>query len=436
MGKVLFWSIIMRKKGRRNKYIYIFFVSLALVLTVGSAVMLISSTFAENKKQENILETESALEDKEIVINFEDVQTNNEIEKEKEKQRIEKTEKISEQDKAYAELVEKGKKVLKVDAEKENSITVAFAGDILLDDNYAMMSHFKNRGSNIEDTFSDELLKMMRDADIFMLNNEFTFTTRGMATAGKKFTFRSNPQNVDFLKSLGVDVVSLANNHAYDYGEISLLDTMDTLTNANIEFVGAGKNIDEAKEPLYLVANGIKIAVVSATQIERNEVPDTKEATADAAGVLRCMNPEILLDVIQEAENNSDFTILYIHWGTESQEEIDWLQDEQAKLYTQAGVDLIIGNHAHCLQKIDFVNNVPVIYGVGNFWFNSKTQNTCLVEIEIEKQGLNNFKFIPCIQENCRTRMLEGDEKDGVLNYMRGISPNVYIDNEGCIELY
>ena len=58
------------------------------------------------------------------------------------------------------------------------------------------------------------------------------------------------------------------------------------------------------------------------------------------------------------------------------------------------------------------------------------------LQAEIDKNGLSNFKFIPCIQENCRTRMLEGDEKDGVLNYMRGISPNVYIDNEGCIELY
>ena len=71
----------------------------------------------------------------------------------------------------------------------------------------------------------------------------------------------------------------------------------------------------------------MKIAFVSATQIERNSVPDTKEATQDSAGVLRCMNPDNLLLVIEEAKKNSDYVILYIHWGTESQEAIDWLQE-------------------------------------------------------------------------------------------------------------
>lgn len=150
---------------------------------------------------------------------------------------------------------------------------------------------------------------------------------------------------------LGVDVVSLANNHAYDYGEEALLDTFTTLENAGIPYAGAGRNIEEARKPVYFIANGIKIAVVSAAQIERNAVPDTKEATAASPGVLRCMEPAALLEVIAEAKANSDFVILYIHWGTESQAETDWLQDKQAPIYAQAGVDLIIGDHPHCLQS-------------------------------------------------------------------------------------
>ena len=124
---------------------------------------------------------------------------------------------------------------------------------------------------------------------------------------------------------------------------------------------------------------------------------------------------------------------MYIHWGTESQEETDWLQDEQAPIYAQAGVDLIIGDHPHCLQKLDVVSGVPVIYSLGNFWFNSKTQNTCLVEITVNKDGMETFQFIPCIQNDCRTVLLEGNEKDGVLNYMRGLSPNVMIDDDGYV---
>lgn len=340
---------------------------------------------------------------------------------------------LTENERLYSEAIANGENVWIVECADSERVRFAFAGDILLDDSYAMMDRYRNRGSDIYDTFSTELLERMRSADVFMLNNEFPFSTGGTPTPGKKFTFRANPSNIELYEQMGVDVVSLANNHAYDYGETALMDTFTTLENANIPYVGAGRNIDEAKKPLYLIANGIKIGIVSATQIERNATPDTKEATATSAGVLRCMDPSALLEVITEAKANSDFVILYIHWGTESQEETDWLQDEQAPIYAQAGVDLIIGDHPHCLQKIDVVSGVPVIYSLGNFWFNSKTQNTCLVEITVNKDGMETFQFIPCIQNDCRTILLEGNEKDGVLNYMRGLSPNVLIDDEGYV---
>ena len=340
---------------------------------------------------------------------------------------------LTENERLYSEAIANGENVWIVECADSERVRFAFAGDILLDDSYAMMDRYRNRGSDIYDTFSTELLERMRSADVFMLNNEFPFSTGGTPTPGKKFTFRANPSNIDLYEQMGVDVVSLANNHAYDYGETALMDTFATLENANIPYVGAGRNIDEAKKPLYLIANGIKIGIVSATQIERNATPDTKEATATSAGVLRCMDPSALLEVIAEAKANSDFVILYIHWGTESQEETDWLQDEQAPIYAQAGVDLIIGDHPHCLQRLDVVSSVPVIYSLGNFWFNSKTQNTCLVEITVNKDGMETFQFIPCIQNDCRTILLEGNEKDGVLNYMRGLSPNVLIDNDGYV---
>lgn len=342
---------------------------------------------------------------------------------------------LTESERLYNEAVGKGENVYLVNCEDSELVTFAFAGDILLDDEYAMMFRYRSRGSDINDTFSADLLERMRSVDVFMLNNEFPFSTRGAPTEGKTFTFRANPDNVEMYELLGVDVVSLANNHAYDYGEEALLDTFATLENAGIPYVGAGRNIDEARKPVYFIANGIKIAVVSATQIERNAVPDTREATATSAGVLRCMDPAALLEVIAEARQNSDFVILYIHWGTESQAETDWLQDKQAPVYAQAGVDLIIGDHPHCLQKLDVESGVPVVYSLGNYWFNSKTQNTCLVEVGIRKDGMDYLRFIPCVQENCRTRQLEGAEKDEVLNYMRKLSPNVRIDDEGYVDV-
>ncbi len=340
---------------------------------------------------------------------------------------------ISENEILLQSALEVGENARMVACEDEEEVRLLFAGDILLDEQYAVMANLRDRGGNVEEAFSTGLLDIMRSADVFMLNNEFTFTNRGKPTEGKQFTFRANPEKVSLLQDIGVDVVSVANNHIYDYGEISLLDTLDTLDEAGIAYTGAGENLEKAMKPVYLIANGMKIGIISATQIERNGTPDTKEATATTPGVLRCMDTTNLLHVIAQMEEACDYTILYIHWGTESQEEIDWLQEEQAPVYAKAGVDLIIGDHPHCLQKIDTVSSVPVIYSLGNFWFNSKTQNSCVVEVVLKEKGLYTFQFIPCKQEDSRTRLLEGSEKQGVLNYMRGISPNVIIDEEGYV---
>lgn len=331
------------------------------------------------------------------------------------------------------EALEQNQEVYLAECESQDTVTLLFAGDILMDDHYAVMSTFHNRGNDINQAFDQGLLEQMRNADIFMINNEFTFTSRGTPTVNKKFTFRANPGNVSMYEEMGVDIVSVANNHIYDYGEISLLDTLDTLEQAEIPYVGAGRNLQEAMTPVYYIANGMKIAFVSATQIERNGTPDTKEATQDSAGVLRCMNPDNLLLTIEEAKKNSDYVILYIHWGTESQEAIDWLQEQQAPIYAQAGVDLIIGDHPHCLQKMDSVEGVPVIYSLGNFWFNSRTQNSCVVKVALRAGEMESFQFIPCRQSDCRTALLTGQEKTEVLDYMRTISPNVTIDEEGYV---
>lgn len=331
------------------------------------------------------------------------------------------------------EALEQNQEVYLAECESQDTVTLLFAGDILMDDHYAVMSTYHNGGNDINQAFDQGLLEQMRNADIFMINNEFTFTSRGTPTVNKQFTFRADPCNVSMYEEMGVDIVSVANNHIYDYGEISLLDTLDTLEQAEIPYVGAGRNLQEAMTPVYYIANGMKIAFVSATQIERNGTPDTKEATQDSAGVLRCMNPDNLLLTIEEAKKNSDYVILYIHWGTESQEAIDWLQEQQAPIYAQAGVDLIIGDHPHCLQKMDSVEGVPVIYSLGNFWFNSRTQNSCVVKVALRAGEMESFQFIPCRQSDCRTVLLTGQEKTEVLDYMRTISPNVTIDEEGYV---
>lgn len=314
-------------------------------------------------------------------------------------------------------------------------VTITFAGDILFDPNYAVTATLIQNGGDIGKVIAPDLIEEMQAADIMMLNNEFTYSDRGEALPEKQFTFRAKPEYVSYLYDLGVDIVSLANNHTYDYGELAFLDTLQTLKDAGMPFVGAGVNLEEAAAPVYFIVNDMKIAFVSATQIERLDNPDTKGATESAPGVFRCWNVEKLLQTVEKAKAESDFVIVYIHWGTENQEETDWAQDKQAHELVEAGADCIIGDHPHVLQRIEIINGVPVIYSLGNFWFNSRPLDTGMVKVTLTEDGLQSYQFIPCLQSGCRTVALNGEEKERALGEMRRMSEGVQIDADGYVAL-
>ncbi|MDE6845246.1 MAG: CapA family protein [Lachnospiraceae bacterium] len=318
------------------------------------------------------------------------------------------------------------------DAANPDQVTITFAGDILFDENYMIMENVKASG-DIANGVQPSLIAEMKSADIMMINNEFPYSDRGTPTKDKKFTFRARPSTVSYLNDLGVDIVSLANNHAYDYGEQAFVDTMSILEEAGITYVGAGHNLQEARRPVYYVINNMKIAIVAATQIEKLDNPDTKGATDSSAGVFRCWNGDNLLETVREAKANSDFVIVYIHWGTENEAAIDWAQEKQAPEVVAAGADLIIGAHPHCLQRISVVQGVPVMYSLGNFWFNSKTVDTGMIKVTLDQNGLQSYQFIPCKQAGRQTMLLQGEEKKRVINYMQGLSGGVHIDEEGYV---
>ena len=126
--------------------------------------------------------------------------------------------------------------------------------------------------------------------------------------------------------------------------------------------------------------------------------------------------------------------VVYVHWGSENTDLVEASQRELAKKYAAAGADLIIGDHPHCLQGIDYVDGVPVIYSLGNFWFNSKTVDTGYIKATLDGDcNLSTLQFIPCVQEGCKTRLALDDKKSSILKYMQGISDYAQIDEEGYI---
>lgn len=323
--------------------------------------------------------------------------------------------------------------IYKKECASEEKIVLDFIGDINFDENWSTMEHLDQQPGGIYDCLSPNLLKELQSADIMMVNNEFTYSTGGTPVPGKHYTFRANPQRVTLLDDMGADIVSLANNHAYDYGEEALIDTMETLEAADMPYVGAGRNLQEAMEPIYFIANGRKIAIVSATQIERS-YNFTKEATEDKAGVLKTLNPDKFVTVIEKANARADYVIVYVHWGTEQNAYFESDQTALADAFIQAGADAIIGAHTHCLQGCEYRQGVPIIYSLGNFWFNVRKLDSGISQIIIQRDGTMDFRFIPTIQVGNEAYLVEEEgEKQRILDYMEGISSGVTIDENGYI---
>lgn len=315
----------------------------------------------------------------------------------------------------------------------EDQTVIDFTGDINFSEGWGTMRYLDSQPNGIYDCFSQALLSEMQSADIMVVNNEFTYSNRGTPLEGKTYTFRAKPERVSLLDAFGTDIVGLANNHVYDYGEEALLDTLETLEGSGIPYVGAGRNLEEAERIVYFVANGRKIAITAATQIERS-TNYTKEATEDSPGVLKTLNPDKYVKVLEQAEKNSDIVIAYVHWGTEHQSWFGTDQEELAEAFAEAGADVIIGGHTHCLQGMTYKEGVPIIYSLGNFWFNQKTLDTGLSQVIIEKDGKIVFRFLPCIQQNYETSLvLNETEKQRILDYMEEISEKVSIDEDGYV---
>lgn len=313
-----------------------------------------------------------------------------------------------------------------------------FTGDFSLAEGVGTTTYFNSVGSDLRQCLGENLLQEMNASDIMVVNNEFTYTNRGTPIPGKDYTFRADPGLVSNLEIMGTDVVGLANNHVYDYGEIGLIDTLVNIDSRQLPYIGAGENIQEASEPVYYIINGRKIAIVAATQIERSYTY-TKEATEDSAGVLKTLNPAKYVGAISKAKKNADIVICYVHWGTEGTHSYGMDQKVLAEVFVQAGADAIVGGHTHCLQGVDVIQGVPVFYSLGNFYFSQEPEmpedyDTAMAQLTVEKDGTLRARLLPChFSEGKLTLLEEGKQYQQILHDVSGYSKGAAIDEMGYL---
>lgn len=312
-------------------------------------------------------------------------------------------------------------------AEETGPIQLVFAGDILLSDH--VLKAYNTAGS-MDGVVDSVFRQVIEGSHIFMVNQEFPFSDRGTAAADKQYTFRLPPERVSLFNELGIDIVTLANNHALDFGTDALLDTCSTLDDAGIYRVGAGKDLAEAKKPVYMEVKGEKIGFLGASRV----IPvGSWNATASGPGMLTTYDPAILLEEIKKAREECDYLVVYVHWGIERDERPQDYQRTLGQQYIDAGADIVIGSHPHVLQGLEYYKGKPIVYSLGNFVFGSSIPKTALLTVEWDGEN-SRLHLVPGASSAGFTRALtDQSQKAAFYEYITSISYGVTVGEDGLV---
>lgn len=310
--------------------------------------------------------------------------------------------------------------------QEDDATTLVFTGDAC----FAYTFEGNYLAGGIENVVSKDLLTELQDADILMMNEEFPFSTRGTQAPDKQYTFRVDPKYVSAFTEMGVDIVSLANNHALDYGTEALEDSFTTLDDAGILYAGAGDTLERASQLQVIEANGKKFGYLAASRV----IPvGSWNIENNQPGMFCTYDETKLLAAIKAAKEECDFLTVYVHWGIERNTTPEAYQTSLGKEYIEAGADLVIGAHTHCLQGIQYFDGKPVFYSLGNFIFNKTIDQTAAVKVTVDADGNASYQLLPASASNGTTNLLTGTDAKALYQYMEGLSFGVQITDEGEI---
>jgi poly-gamma-glutamate capsule biosynthesis protein CapA/YwtB (metallophosphatase superfamily) len=287
------------------------------------------------------------------------------------------------------------------------TITVALAGDTMLGRGVAEAL----RDRPPESLVAPELVEVIQAADLFVLNLECCISERGSPwpAPGKPFFFRAPPVAVRTLLHLGVSCVTVANNHALDYGREALADTLDHLEEAGIAPVGAGPDEEAARRPAVLEADGFKLAVVGLT-----DHPSDFAAGPDSPGVafadLRAGVPAWVEDTIRAAE--ADAVLVTPHWGPNMTPEPVRHVRRAAETLLRGGASLVAGHSAHVFHGI----SGRVLFDLGDFLDDYAVDPVLrndlglLWLVTLDDRGPAAVEAVPLTLEYCHTRPADGED--------------------------
>lgn len=222
----------------------------------------------------------------------------------------------------------------------------------------------------------------LRAADVAVVNLETSVGTGGQPEPGKRFTFSAGPEAFDALAAAGVDVASMANNHALDFGRARLPSTLRAAQDVGpaLAVVGIGRTARQAFRPALVEIGGTVVATIAASVADQDPTADATgrwAATDERAGVATALDPTRLLATVRRTDRRADVVVAYLHWGVQGQRCPSADQRSLATRLVRAGADVVVGSHAHVVQGDGRLGQGYVAYGLGNFaWYSPGTATT------------------------------------------------------------
>jgi poly-gamma-glutamate synthesis protein (capsule biosynthesis protein) len=236
--------------------------------------------------------------------------------------------------------------------------------------------------------------KVLSAADLAVVNLETAVTRRGTPEP-KQFHFRAPASAYEAVKAAGVDAVSIANNHALDYGRVGFADTLDGAAAAGMPVFGGGRTIDEAYAPLILPVRGVRVAIVGFSQI--HTLAKSWKAGPATPGIAIAWDVPRAVAAVRAARERADLVIVFNHWGTERVSCPNRDQKAFAIALAEAGADMIIGAHAHVLQGDGWLGRTYVAYGLGNLVWYVGSADTGVLRVTVRGRSVIRADLVPAV---------------------------------------
>ncbi|MPZ27015.1 MAG: CapA family protein [Micromonosporaceae bacterium] len=295
-------------------------------------------------------------------------------------------------------------------------ITLAFAGDVHFPESDGGVPN--RTGALLADpqTAFGPVAEVLAAADLAMLNLETAVTTGGTPEP-KAFHFRAPPAAYQAVRAAGVDVVSLANNHALDYGRDGLADTLAHARDADVPVVGAGVAAAAAYAPWVAEVSGVRIAYLALSQV--SELWESWRAGEGRSGIAYAMDAERALAAVAAARSVADLVVVFMHWGVEGSDCPDGRMTDFAAELSAAGADLVVGSHAHLMLGDGWLGRTFVQYGLGNFlwWRDDRFSNdTGVLWVTLRGPEIESVELRPAVisRETGQPIPATGEERDRI----------------------